>query len=171
MPIRQRRASARPHPGNHGFTLSEVLLSVFMLTVTLLGLAGAISFGASSAQHGTYVSQATTYAREILEYLTENNIPFTASALLPVASSTGINDAVGVTEALAAPPLDVSGISFPKASMFARHINTISSISTSDPVSTTGYKLDVRQISVTISWDENSKPRSVTLTTFQRRPL
>jgi type II secretory pathway pseudopilin PulG len=154
-----------------GFTIAEVLLSILILSVALLGVAAAISLGMTSAQHGSYVTQAETYAREMLEYLTNNNYPFNASTLLPVPSTSGINDPPGVNQPLAAPPLDVSGIVFPANTMFSRHITTISSIATTDPTATTGYKLDVRRISVTILWNENGKPRSVTLATFQRRPL
>ena len=153
------------------FTLSEVLVSLSILTISLLGLAGTIAYASASGEHAANVTEASTYARELLEYTMVNNLAYSSSPTFPLPASTGLNDSPGATEALNASPFDsTSGLSLPASSRYQRHIQVLSSRLATEIGATYNWKDDVRQISVTIQWTENARPRSVTLASWQRRP-
>ena len=159
------------------FALSEVMVAVFILSVALIGVAASIEFGMTSAEHGRNVTQAEVYARQMMEYVENSGLVWNTVATMP-PSSTGVNDGAGVTQPLGAPPMDTSGISDPSGrplssstvTPFSRHIEITSSVAAVDS-GDTGWKLDVRQIAITISWFENGKPRSINLKSYLRRPL
>lgn len=152
------------------FTLSEVAVSIFVLTIALLGVAAAVSFGGNAAEHGRSVTEAQTYARQMMEFITTNNLAWSTTVTMPAATS-GLNDAAGTYQTLSAAPFTTSGINFPADSPYRRHIEITSSNCTTDTASSAGWKLDVRQINVTIQWFERGASRAVVLKTFQRRPL
>ena len=152
-----------------GFTISEVVVSIFLLSVALLAVAASITFGMNAADHARSITEANTYARVILEYVTANNLAWSTTVTLPTASS-GVNDPAGVNQALGAPPLTTGGISFPADTPYRRHIEITGSNCTTDS-GDVSWKLDVRQIAVFISWSEQGLPRTIVLKTFQRRPL
>ena len=152
------------------FTLAEVAVSIFVLTIALQGVAGAISFGGNADEHGRSVTEAQTYAREIMEFITSNNLAWSSTVTMP-AASTGLNDSAGTYQALSATPLTTSGINFPSDSPYRRHIEVTSSNCTTDTTNSAQWKLDVRQINVTIQWFEGGASRAIVLKTFQRRPL
>lgn len=160
----------RLRPGEIGFTLNEVLISIVILTIALLGLAGAMSYGMTSGQHGSNITEALGYARQIEEYCRSNNSPFTLGTptTLPPATS-GINDPIGTYEALnAAPFTSTSGLNLPANSRYQRSIQCqFSNLSSEDTTSATyAWKTNVRQISVTIGWFENSARRTIQVSAF-----
>jgi prepilin-type N-terminal cleavage/methylation domain-containing protein len=158
-----------------GFTLTEVMISVSILTIALLGLAGALSFGASSGQISADTTQATTIARRMIEYSIAQDIPFTVSSLLPTSSS-GINDSTSPyqTEPLNAAPFDATSpltFSSDDLGFYIRHIETVSSRAATELGPSYNWKDEVRQISATILWTRNGTQRHTTLTSFVRRRL
>ncbi len=62
------------NPKNRGFTLLEVLISVVVLSVGLLGIAGMQAFGQRS-NHSAYLrSQATILAYDMIDRMRANNV-------------------------------------------------------------------------------------------------
>lgn len=55
-----------------GFTLLEVLVSIFVLAIGLLGLAGVMTIGLKNDQSAYYRSQATMLAYDILDAMRAN---------------------------------------------------------------------------------------------------
>ena len=154
-----------PDQGRNGLSLAEVLISVAILAVAILGLTSTILFHFSAGVHGSSYSEAATYARQLLEFSLTNRLAF-ASAL-PLAASSGINDAPGTTQPLNAAPF--ASISLPTDGRYTRHIETRSSRTPSQLGSLYNWKDDCRQVSVTVQWSENGNTRSLTLACLQRR--
>ena len=63
---------ASPKPGQHGFSLIEVLISIVILSFGLLGAVGLQSFALKSNREGRLQSVATTLAREYAEMMRGN---------------------------------------------------------------------------------------------------
>ena len=57
-----------------GFTLSEVLISIAVISIALLGLMASMLFGTRGAEHARRVSEASNYAREIVEIISVRNV-------------------------------------------------------------------------------------------------
>jgi len=57
-----------------GFTLSEVLISIAVISIALLGLMASMLFGTRGAEHARRVTEASNYAREIIEIISVRNV-------------------------------------------------------------------------------------------------
>ena len=151
-----------------GYSLAEVLVALSILAVALLGTAAALHYGMQAALHGSLMTEASTNARALLEVMIAENRPF-ASSNLP-DSSSGYNDAAGVTRPLNAAPFNLADYHLEAASRYQRHIEVCHYTASGDSAAARAWKDDVRQVSVTVSWSESGRARSVRLTSFCRRP-
>ena len=151
-----------------GFSLVEVLLALFVMTVALLGTAAALHFSMGGVLHGSLVTEASSNARALLEVMLAENRAFSTSALPD--SGSGLNDGPGVTRALNAPPFQLNDYQFSSSSRYQRHIEVQNYSRASDSGAARAWKDDVRQISVSILWTESSHPRSLSLRGLSRRP-
>ncbi len=151
-----------------GFSLAEVLVALAVLSVSLLGTAAALHFGMQAVLHGSLMSEASSNARALLEVMVAENRAFSSLGL--PGTSSGFNDAPGVTRALNAPPFDSPDYQFSAGSRYQRHIEVQASTVASDGVTARAWKDDVRMVSVTVLWTESGHSRSLLVRTFCRRP-
>jgi len=62
------------------FTLSEILISIAVLSIGMLGLMAAMLYGSRGAEHARRVTEANNYARQILEIIRIRNVASEAGA-------------------------------------------------------------------------------------------
>ena len=95
-----------------GFSLTECLIAVTVLSVALSGLASTLFFGLLSGQYADERSHALNWARQMVEIVKISNADFQNP--LPA----GLNDAPTVRRALGAAPFD-GGLTGSSSGMFA----------------------------------------------------
>jgi prepilin-type N-terminal cleavage/methylation domain-containing protein len=60
-----------------GFTLTEILISIAILSIGALGAISALSFGLFSSQQASQQTFAQSYTKKVLELLESNTLPYT----------------------------------------------------------------------------------------------
>ncbi|CAN0276981.1 unnamed protein product, partial [Phaeothamnion confervicola] len=137
-------------------SLSEVVLSIFILSLALLGLVGAMHFGMTANQHASNITTALSYARQFIEYIRGGNLPFqlgTSSTLPP--SSSGINDVANTFVDLNT-PIGASTNGLPVDPQFSRNIQCAFVNVTGENTVAPAYawKANLREVIVTIRWSD-----------------
>ena len=150
-----------------GFSLIELVSAVGVLAVALLGTASALHFGFQASKYGASFTQASGFARTLLEAMINENRAFSSTAL--PSSTSGLNDAPGVTRPLDEAPFQLLDYRLRGNPSFRRHIEVTNYSQASDPAAVRAWKDDLRQISVTIFWFEKGRQASLTLTGLARR--
>ena len=86
-----------------GMSLSEILISIMILSIGILGTLGSLTYGLRSASHGEMYTQAVGFNRQIIEMMMGGGIdPVAGGGVLKTAAS-GINDAAAVSNPLRPP--------------------------------------------------------------------
>lgn len=150
-----------------GYSFAELLVSFFILSVALLGTTAALHYGMTASRHGGLYTEGSNHARSLMQIMLSENRAFSSSAL-PLTTS-GYNDATGVTRPLNDPPFGLADYRLGGVARFRRHIEVREYRRSSDPAAA-AWKSDVRQVSVTVSWDESGRRHQLTLVSFNRRP-
>ncbi len=160
-----------------GFTLAELMVSLGVIAIGIVGLASSLYFGFIQSQHGDRISKATQQARVLIETTRGNSLSSNSEYLnlgtnLPRTDS-GLNDDFEVNSfddarPLYDPPFDVeiSHLMPPQeTSRFRRRIT----------LERTGLAGEVGEnllrMSVTIYWQEKEKLKHVTTTGILTHPL
>lgn len=68
------RTQARGRPGQRGFTIVEILVALFVLSVGLLGLASLQVIGVKNSGSAYHRTQATLIANELIEKMRANKV-------------------------------------------------------------------------------------------------
>lgn len=71
-------ASVRPSVGQRGFSLIEVLITVIVLSVGLLGYASLQGINIKASRDGMYRSLATMYTYDMIDRITANSVKVTS---------------------------------------------------------------------------------------------
>lgn len=150
------------------YSLLELVTAVAVLAVVLLGSAAALHYGMQASHHGGLTTEAGNHARTLMEIMLAENRAF-ATAGLP-DSSSGINDAAGVTRELNAPPFQASSYQLVSQQRFTRHIEVRNYALAGDAAAVKLWKDEVRQVAVSVHWNEGGRPHSLTLVSMCRRP-
>lgn len=148
-----------------GFTQIEIAFAVVVLTVGIMGVFASFAFGIQASRQGGRMTQAVSWNRQIVEMIRVRNLPFTV-ATLPAPALSGLNDAVDMPfkerNDLNAPPFSndlPAGTGF-KRSIQMRRLSTDAS----------DYRYTIAEITSTLHWMENGRPRKVTLRALHRQP-
>jgi len=144
-----------------GYSLIEVCIAIFVLTIGILGAYSAFSFSLNSVFHARNISVATNNARLLVEAVRLKNLPPWA-ATFPTSDESGLFDAPGARRALNAPPFQLD---LPADGQFSRrvHVERLSGDSNS-------YQYNIARISVTVYWDEKGAEKQVQVKAFHRQP-
>lgn len=153
---------------NAAYSFAELLIAFFVLAVALLGTVAALHYSVQGARHGTIYTEASANARAILEVMLSENRAFSTVTLPP--SNSGFNDAPGVTRPLNEAPFSLTEYRFSNSSRFRRRIQVQEYVQVSDSAAARAWKSDLRQVTVTISWTDNTRARSISLASLSRRP-
>lgn len=144
-----------------GFSILEVLISIAILAVAALGTSAAIHYGLRSQSHGKLVSEAQAYADRLMASMLEQNLAFSTPSL--PTSTSGINDPATARVALNAAPFNNASYGLPTNSRYRRNISILNCRQAAESGGQFGWKDDLRQITVKVYWQENSREGSVTL--------
>lgn len=88
------------------FTLVEVLISLALLTIALLGVMGSIAYGTRHSRSGEELTEATQLARQILVSLQETSVLDTTEIGASwFSADSGLMDEEGVRREIDAAPL------------------------------------------------------------------
>lgn len=147
-----------------GFTQIEIAFAVVVLAVGIMGVFASFAFGIQASRQGGRYTQAVSWNRQILEMIRVRNLPFTVT--LPPPRSSGLNDPPDLPWAQAT-ELNAAPFSndLPSGSGFKRSIQ-MRRLSTE----VSNYRHTIVEITATLLWLENGKPRKVTLRALHRQP-
>ncbi|MBI3925985.1 MAG: prepilin-type N-terminal cleavage/methylation domain-containing protein [Armatimonadetes bacterium] len=149
--LRFRRSAA--------FSLIEIMITLAVVSMALLGLLGALTFGLRASDHAESMTQATNTAREIIGVIRDSEIAWDDP--LDPALDDAENVRRGLTDGPA--PLDTLQLPAPTSTM-RRNIQVVRGIGP-DP-----EMADIARIRVRVFWTVRGHEKSVELTAFQRNP-
>lgn len=146
---------------SRAFTLVEVIVSLTLIAIALLGVMGAIAYGTRHSGSGEELTEATHIARSYLSYIQEatliDSIEPNSGEWLTEAS--GLNDEDEGLRPLDDPPF--GGLDFTGAQL-ERYRRRIRSQRVSDDVADHRFRL--ARVQVTIFWESKQGERNVLLT-------
>ena len=145
-----------------GFTLVEVMVSISLIAIALLGVMGAIAYGTKHSGSGEELTEATHIARAYLSYIQEatliDDIEATCGEWLTVDS--GINDPDEGLRPLDDPPFgDALDFTPRQIERYRRRIRCQRVVD--DPVDP---RFHLARVQVTIFWTSKQGERNVFLT-------
>lgn len=157
MHVRSLRCAHRPFPSVAGFTLLEVLVTLVIIALALLGTAGLQAYAMKVSQSGQLRTQAVILGIDLLERIEANNEAAVANsyavAQLPTSAPTDCS-AVGCT------PADLA--TFDLFQFATRLQASLPSSSATIAVAVAG---DLRTYTLQINWVERIAQGSNTATT------
>ncbi len=143
-----------------GFTLVEVLVSITLLAIALLGVMGSIAYGTRHSTSGEQLSEATHLARSILSYVQEATLLDTVELAQPwPTNGSGLNDDDTTFRQLDDPPL--GGLRFENTQL-ERFRRRIRSKRVTDDSGNYRYKL--ARVQVSVFWSSKQGERNVSMT-------
>jgi prepilin-type N-terminal cleavage/methylation domain-containing protein len=142
------------------FTLAEVMVSIAVLAIALLGVMGSIAYGTRHSRSGEELTEAVQQARQLLVRLQETSALDTTDLGEPwPKDDSGLNDRPGVRRELDASPLGGSGIPLPQLERYKRRI--VSRRLSNDPGD---HRYQLAQVTVEVFWESKQGERRLELT-------
>lgn len=140
-----------------GLSLVEIIIATAVLAIGILGVMATFIFGTQATGTGKRTSEATNYARMILESIRINptDVEGSGASLFP-SNLTGLNDSEGDRVTLEAAPFNSAGL--PTGTSFKRNVQV------------TYPSAAIAQIRVRVFWTEREHERSVELIALQSDP-
>lgn len=156
---------------HYGFTLAEILISIALLAIALLGVMGSVAYGTRHARSGEELAEAANIARSLLAYMQETTqLDLNADAPNWPGPNSGINDEAGsfrpLTEApfgelgpISGDPSHVPVFTESQIGRYSRNI-TVERLSNDR----FNHRFRLARAVVQIRWDGKYGPRTVELT-------
>ena len=143
-----------------GFTLVEVLVSLTLIAIALLGVMGAIAYGTKHSGSGEQLAEASHIARSMLTYIQESTLLDTVDGAeeWPTADS-GLNDDITIFRQLDDTPLEPMGFQPNQLERFRRRVQ---SERVNDDPQNHRYKLG--RVRVSVFWSSKQGERKVEMT-------
>lgn len=144
------------------FSLVEVMIAIFVITIGLMGLYGSMSYGLRMVDQGADSSRAVAYARKMMEMIRARTLAFSAPSVPPPANG-GLNDAPDDRVPLNAAPFSAD---MPSDPTLTRNIKI-------DWVTTAAgdYRTDhLVKIVVQVFWNYRGQEKSVRLEGWEQKP-
>lgn len=143
-----------------GFTLVEVLVSITLIAIALLGVMGAIAYGTRHSSSGAELSEATHVCRSILTYLQETTQLDTVDLDEPwPTTESGLNDEPNIFRQLDEVPLGGMNFQPRQLEKFRRRIE--SQRVNDDPLN---YRYKLARVRVSVFWSSKQGERKVSMT-------
>jgi prepilin-type N-terminal cleavage/methylation domain-containing protein len=147
---------------SRGFTLVEVIVSLALIAIALLGVMGSVAYGTKHSGSGEELTEATHIARAYLSYIQEATL---LDAIEPnsgewLTQTSGLNDAVEGLRPLDDPPFGGSLDFTPK--QIERYRRRIRCQRVSDDPSDHRFKL--ARVQISIFWNSKQGERNVFMT-------
>lgn len=145
---------------SRGFTLVEVLVSLTLITIAVLGVLGSIAYGTKHAGTGEELAEATHVCRSIMTYLQETTLLDTVEIARPwLSEESGLNDPDTAFRQLDDAPL--GGMNF-QPRQLERYRRRIECVRVNDDPLNYRYKL--ARVKVSVFWQSKERERSVEMT-------
>lgn len=162
-----------------GFSLAEVLVAMFVIVVGISGVTSAIYWGTAKADTGQNISQASNYARVLMETIVLKGLvkqeTVNKGSNLPSAAS-GINDPPTARIPVFDPPSDFSALtndfaisdSSGKRDRYRRNISTVRLAPANSTDALGGnHFANMFRVTVTVYWNDGGTADSE-VTKFNR---
>lgn len=141
---------------HRGFSLAEILVAIFVVTVAALGLISVLIYGTRANGQAQAMAKATHLCREIVGAIRNNELAWPPGAL-----DAALVDGPNVRRPIDAPPLD--GMGLPAAPEMKRNVLVEQDLSPSG----TDHRDKLARITVRVFWMHEGQERSVEMTAFQ----
>ena len=143
-----------------GFTLVEVLVSITLIAIALLGVMGSIAYGTRHSSSGAELSEATHLCRSILTYIQETTRLDEVDLSEPwPTSESGLNDDPTVFRQLDEVPLGGMNFTSTQLGKYRRRIE--SQRVNDDPLN---YRFKLARVRVSVFWSSKQGERRVSMT-------
>lgn len=146
--------------GRRGFSLSEILICVGVISIAFLGTFASLISSQRAVGVGQRMSVATGYCRQLCEIVRARGLAYSTGTL--PASGSDLQTAPGVTST----PLN-QGAAFsalPNDDRYTRSINTVR-------VANNGFGYNLYRVTVAVYWQEGKRQNKVSMVTLARVPL
>ncbi len=142
-----------------GFTLVEVLVSITLIAIALLGVMGSIAYGTKNAAHGAELTEATHLARSNLNYIQEGSLLDLEQIDRPWPNQdSGLADSPSTFRQLDAPPLPTKLFLGTQLERYRRRIESHRVVD--DPLN---YRYKLAKVRVSVFWSTKQGERNVSL--------
>lgn len=142
------------------FTLVEVLISIALIAIALLGVMGSIAYGTRHSRSGEELTEAVQQARKILVGIQESSaLDITDIGEPWLTEDSGLNDKPGVRRELDAAPLGGVSYDLPQLERYKRRI--VTTRVSNDPLD---HRYRLARVSVEIFWESKQGNRRLEIT-------
>lgn len=145
---------------SRAFTLVEVLISISLIAIALLGVMGAIAYGTKHSTSGEQLSEASHLGRSILTYIQETTLldSVDVGEAWPTPES-GLNDTPSTFRQLDDAPL--GGMRFENTQLARYRRRILSQRVSTEPLN---YRYKLARVKVSIFWSSKQGERQVDMT-------
>ncbi|HEV2333231.1 MAG TPA: type IV pilus modification protein PilV [Gammaproteobacteria bacterium] len=162
-----RQATSLKSPGRSGgFSLIEVLISLVILSVGLLGIAAMVSVSLKSKESSYYRSQATALSYAILDRMRANRAPASTSAYDVAIGQTLGNNLTG--QSITVPTGDCTAITSPcnndqiaALDLTQWKFDLANTLPSGDGSISTVTWNSTTQVTITVQWNDKRATQSV----------
>ncbi|MBI3925714.1 MAG: prepilin-type N-terminal cleavage/methylation domain-containing protein [Armatimonadetes bacterium] len=140
----------------HGFSLIEILITVAVVAIALLGVIAALTFGVRSADHAERMTEATHHARRLIGLIRSQGMA--ANGAVWDNLDPNLDDAEGTRRELNQTPFDGQ---MPEGTNMRRNVQITQGLG--------GDMDDVARIRVRVFWTIRGEEKKVEIVGFQRR--
>lgn len=144
-----------------GFSLSELLISIAISSIALLGTLAMLTYARRSTEHGEKMTQAIAYCRQLCEIVRSEGLAYAYG--IPPSSGSVINNSTMVALNSGGGPFGA----LPDDPAFRRTIVT-------QQVNNTGYEQNLLKVTVTVYWAEgragtpSANWKNISMVTYSR---
>ncbi len=143
---------------DRGFSLAEILVAIFVVTIAALGLISVLIYGTRANGQAQKMALATHLCREIVAAIRNNELAWPPGAL-----DANLVDSPSDRRDLDAPPLD--GMGLPVYQDMKRNVLIEQDLSPTG----SDHRDKLARITVRVFWTHEDQERSVEMTAFQPR--
>lgn len=142
---------------NRAFTLVEVLISITLIAIAMLGVMGAISYGTKHSGSGEQLSEATHLARSLMTYLEETTLLDTVEPGEPWPTEhSGVADQPSIFRQLDDAPFGGMRFTTSQLERFRRRVQ--SQRVSMEPLN---YRYGLARVKVSVFWSSKQGERQV----------
>jgi prepilin-type N-terminal cleavage/methylation domain-containing protein len=147
---------------SRGFTLIEVMVSIMLIAIALLGVMGSIAYGTKHSGSGEELTEATHIAKSYLAYMQESTLLDTIEPTEEwLTVDSGVNDPVEGLRPLDDAPF--GGLDF-APHQIERYRRRIRCQRVSDD--SADHRYNLARVQVTLFWESKQGERNVVLTSL-----
>lgn len=152
-----------------GFSLAEVLISISVIAIGLLGTLAALSYGVRGQKVSGDYTLATNYARQLIELVRVRNLDWQdplPAGLVDTVGGGGLDDPTTQTRPLGSAPFQADFVGLNTVDQNFRRSIQIARVSNVP----TDYRYRIKQITVSVYWWDKRKLKRLTMLGYHAQP-